>query len=74
MGKFHGTSRILRAPNVGIFRRQMRILGIGKAADQTRTRYLSLNSMMAMCSSAGFHSSCWLCTNDWASVGVVGCT
>ena len=22
MGKFHGTSRILRAPNVGIFRRQ----------------------------------------------------
>jgi hypothetical protein len=40
---------------------------------QTRTRYLSLNCM-AMCSSAGFHSSCWLWTNDWASVGVLGCT
>jgi hypothetical protein len=47
--------------------------GIGKAADQAWTRYSFLNCT-AMCSSAGFHSSCWLRTNACASVGVAGCT
>ena len=36
-------------------------------------RYFSLNSRVIR-SSAGLHSSCWLRTNVWASLGVAGCT
>ena len=36
-------------------------------------RYFFLNCS-ATCSSAGFHSSCWLRTNASASAGLAGCT
>lgn len=66
---------IFQAQNVGMFCGQLcnAVSEIRKGIDRIWTRYFSLNCM-ATCSNAGFHSSCWLRTNAWASVGLAGCT